>query len=44
MILESYGASRTNHDTDPRPSAGSIGEQVQRAFLNLENLRLLYDY
>jgi hypothetical protein len=43
-IVESFGTRRDKDDADLKPAAGGIGEQVQKAFLNLENLRLLYDY
>jgi len=43
-IVESFGTRRDKDDAEQQPAAGGIGEQVQKAFLNLENLRLLYDY
>lgn len=43
-IVESFSAPGAKDDAGLEPGAGSIWEQVQKAFLNLANLRLLYDY
>jgi len=43
-ILKSYGSLTGKPPGNLHPGTSSIEEQVQRAFLKIENLRLLYDY
>ena len=43
-IVESFAFRTQKPDGASPPGIDGIWEQVQRAFLKLENLRLLYDY